>query len=80
MVFPLGTLEAQILFRSGHALRGRLSRQGGESIVSCIGRRERWWTLMTQLDPRISLSDSLRAELLLELSGLSRGQQLVVQA
>ena len=35
---------------------------------------------MTQLDPRISLSDSLRAELLLELSGLSRDQQLMIKA
>ena len=80
MVFPLGTLEAQALFRSGQALRGPLSRQEGESIVSYIGRRRRWWTLMTQLDPRISLSDSLRAELLLELSGLTRDQQLMIKA
>ena len=80
MVFPLGTLEAQALFRSGQAIRGPLSRQDGESVVSYIGRRRRWWTLMTQLDPRISLSDSLRAELLLELSGLSRDQQLMVKA
>ena len=35
---------------------------------------------MTQLDPRISLSDSLRAELLLELSGLTRDQQLMIKA
>ena len=33
-----------------------------------------------QLDPRISLSDSLRAELLVELSGLSRDQQLMIKA
>ena len=35
---------------------------------------------MTQMDSRISLSDSLRAELLLELSGLSRDQQLMIKA
>ena len=80
MVFPLGTLEAQALFRSGQAIRGPLSRQDGESVVSYIGRRRRWWTLMTQMDSRISLSDSLRAELLLELSGLSRDQQLMIKA
>ena len=36
--------------------------------------------LMTQVDPRVSLSDSLRAELFLELSGLSRDQHLMVKA
>ena len=80
MVFPLGTLEAQALFRSGQAIRGPLSRQDGESVVSYIGRRRRWWTLMTQLDSRISLSDSLRAELLLEMSGLTKDQQLMIKA
>ena len=38
----------------------RLCSEVGESIVSYMGRRRRWWTLMTQLDPRISLSGSLR--------------------
>ena len=57
-----------------------MSRQDGESIVSYIRRCRRWWTLMTQLDPRISVSESLRAESLLELSGLSRDQQLKAKA
>ena len=72
MVFPLGTLAAQALFRSGQAQYGPLSRQAGESVVSCISRRRMWWELMQQLDPRISLSDGLRAELMLELSGLTK--------
>ena len=80
MVFPLGTLEAQALFRSGQAVHGPLSRQPTESIVSYIGRRRRWWNLMQQLDPRIQLSDSLRAELLLELSGLTKDQPLMIKA
>jgi len=80
MVFPLGALEAQALFRSGQAVSGPLSRQPTESVVSYIGRRRRWWNLMQQLDPRIQLSDSLRAELLLELSGLTKDQQLMVKA
>ena len=33
-----------------------------------------------QLGPRKNLSDSLRGELLLELSGLSRDQQLMIRA
>ena len=80
MVFPLGTQEAQALFRSGQDKFGPLARQQIESVVSYVGRRRRWWLLMQQLDPRISLSDSLRAELLLELSGLTRDQQLMIKA
>ena len=80
MVFPLGTLEAQALFRSGQAQYGPLSRQAGESVVSYISRRRRWWELMQQLDPRISLSDGLRAEPMLELSGLTKDQQLMIKA
>ena len=80
MVFPLRTLEAQALFRSGQAQYGPLSRQAGESVVSYISRRRRWWELMQQLDPRISLSDGLRAEPMLELSGLTKDQQLMIKA
>ena len=35
---------------------------------------------MQQLDSRVRLSDSLRAELLLELSGLGRDQQLMIKS
>ena len=36
--------------------------------------------MLTELDPSMSLSDGLRMELMLELSGLSRQEVLVVKA
>ena len=49
-------------------------------MVSYCSRRRRWWRTLCELDPTISLSESMRAELMLELSGLSRQEQLVVKA
>ena len=43
-------------------------------------RRRRWWRVLTELDPSMALSDVLRMELMLELSGLSRQEVLVVKA
>ena len=40
MVFPLGTLEAQLCSGVGQALRGPLSRQEGESIGLTLGDDE----------------------------------------
>ena len=72
MVFPRATEEARELFRTGQRVGGPLARQQGESMVSYCSRRRRWWRTLCELDPTISLSESMRAELMLELSGLSR--------
>ena len=71
MVFPRASEEARELFRAGQKV-GVLSRQYGESTTSYISRRRRWWRTLQELDPSISLSESMRVELMLELSGLSR--------
>ena len=80
MVFPRATEEARELFRSGQRVGGPLARQRGESMVSFCSRRRRSWRTLCKLDTTISLSESMRAELMLELSGLSRQEQLVVKA
>ena len=80
MVFPRATEEARELFRADQRVGGPLARQQGESMVSYCSRRRRWWRTLCELDPTISLSESMRAELMLELSGLSRQEQLVVKA
>ncbi|CAE7471035.1 unnamed protein product [Symbiodinium natans] len=79
VVFPRATEEARELFRAGQRL-GTLSRQAGESMLSYISRRRRWWNLLKTLDASIELSEPMRVELLLELSGLSRQEALVVKA
>ena len=62
--------EAHELFRAGPR-HGVLARQGGESMLSYISRRRRWWKLLKSLDSSIELSEPMRVELLLELSGPS---------
>ena len=48
-------------------------------MLSYTQRRRRWWRVLTELDPSMELSDGLRMELMLELSGLSRQEVLVVK-
>ena len=48
-------------------------------MLSYIARRKRWWSTLCELDPDIRLSEAMRANLLVELSGLSRQEQLMVK-
>ena len=79
VVFPRAAEEARELFRAGQR-HGVLARQGGESMLSYISRRRRWWKLLKSLDSSIELSEPMRVELLLELSGLSGQESLVIKA
>ncbi|CAE7572904.1 unnamed protein product [Symbiodinium natans] len=78
--FPVQGEEASELFRQGQLLTGPLSKQPGEPMLSYISRRKRWWTTLRDLDPEVRLSEAMRANLLVELSGLSRQEQLTVRA
>ena len=51
-----------------------------EPMLSYTQHRRRWWKVLTDLDFSMVLSDGLRMELMLELSGLSRQEVLVVKA
>ena len=66
-VFPRAQEEAKELFRAGQKAGGVLSRQPQEPMLSYTQRRRRWWRVLTELDPSMSLSDGLRMELMLEL-------------
>ena len=77
--FPLQSEEASELFRQGQLLSGPLAKQTGEPMLSYIARRKRWWSTLCELDPDIRLSEAMRANLLVELSGLSRQEQLMVK-
>ncbi|CAE7256176.1 AGM1 [Symbiodinium natans] len=77
--FPLQGEEASELFRQGQLLTGPLSKQSGEPMLSYISRRKRWWVTLRELDPEVRLSEAMRANLLVELSGLSRQEQLMVR-
>ncbi|CAE7356892.1 RE1 [Symbiodinium natans] len=61
VVFPRATEEARELFRAGQR-PGTLSRQAGESMLSYISRRRRWWNLLKTLDASIELSEPMRGK------------------
>ena len=79
-VFPRAKEEAKELFRAGQKQGGPLSRQPSEPMLSYVQRRRRWWAMLRELDDSMEFSDSLRTELMLELSGLNRQEILVVKA
>ena len=59
---------------------GPLLRQSGEIMKQYVSRRRRCWTLLTQMDPVMHLSEGHRLDILLDLSGLTREERVVVQA
>ena len=48
-------------------------------MLSYIARRKRWWSTLRELDPDIRLSEAMWANLLVELSGVDRTEQLMVK-
>ena len=79
-VFPRALEESKELFRAAQKHGGPLSRQPTESMLSYTQRRRRWWTLLVELDSTMMISEAFRTELLLEMSGISRQEILVVKA
>ena len=47
-------------------------------MVSFVSRRRRWWKQLKVLDPTIELSSTIRGDLMLESSGLTKVEQLMV--
>ena len=74
-VFPRATQKARELFPAGQRQGGVLSRQ-----LSYTSRRRRWWRLLVELDPSLQLSEEMWSELMLELSGISRQEVLVIKS
>ena len=79
VVFPRASEEAKELFKTGQKPRP-LARQNQKSMLSYVSRRRRWWKLLKTLDSSIELSEPTRVELLLEFSGLSRQEIIVIKA
>ena len=57
-----------------------LSRQNDESMKQYVSRRRRRWALLVQMDPVIHISEGHRSDMLLDLSGLTREECVMVQA
>ena len=54
--------EARELFHEGSKTDGPLSRQKGETMVSYIARRRRWFTRLTSLDSNTKVSENILAD------------------
>lgn len=76
--FPIASVEAKYLLDQGTKPGSILSRQVGESMVSYIDRRKKWWTMVTKLDKHINMSNHMLGSYLLDHSGLSRDQKLMI--
>ena len=79
VVLPRASEEARDLFKTGQK-PGSLASQNQESMLLYVSRRRRWWKLLKTLDSSIESSEPMRVELLLELSGLSRQEIIVLKA
>ena len=80
VVFPLPEHESQELFRQHCRLGRPLSRQNDESMKLYVSRRRRCWTLLVQMDPVVLLGEGHRSDMLLDPSGLTREERVMVQA
>ena len=77
-IFPLQAQEAKELYRVGSSVGGVMSRQPGESMTSYTGRRKRWYRKLKELDNSLEISDTIRADLLLDNCGLDRKERLMI--
>ena len=77
-LFPLTKDEARELLVCGQSKSSVLSRQTGEPMASYIQRRKRWWQTVKTLDPKVEMSQSLLGDYLLEHSGLSKLERLLI--
>ena len=77
-IFPLTEQDSKELYRLGTQTGGLLSRQAGEPMVSYIAHRKRWWKKLQQIDKGVVISEPILTDLLLDNSGLSRQERLMV--
>ena len=76
-VFPLMKEEADDVYREFHKDGGGiLSRQEGESVMEFCARRERAYTLLKGLDPKVDIDDVRLGKMVLENGGLTAEQIL----
>ena len=63
------------LYRIGVLTTGLLCRRPGEPMASYVSRRSRWWVRIKELDPSLSLTESVLADNLLDCAGLTPDQE-----
>ena len=78
VIFPMQKQEAKELLRLGQTVGSIMSRQHGEPMSSYINRRKRWWKTLKELDGTIEMSTTMLGDLMLDHSGLTKIERLLV--
>ena len=76
---PRKDLEARELYAAGSRDGGILSRQPGEAMSSYVMRRRAWWGYLQQLDDSLQVSENILSEQMLQNSGLTDDQKLMIR-
>ena len=71
-------LEATELYKEGGKKKAPLSCQGGESMLSYVFRRRRWWTRLRTLGPKCNMSENILTDMLPDGSRLGKAERLMV--
>ena len=71
--------EARELHRAGSRTVGPMCRQTGESIISYISRRRRWYKRLRLLDESTVISENILSDSLMDCSGTSEQEKLSIR-
>ena len=71
-------LEMKDLYKEGGKSHGPMSRQKGEPMSSYTSMRRRWYNRLITIDETSKLPERLLVDMLLEHSGLTNDQRLMV--
>ena len=76
---PRREQQARELYEAGAMVGGFLSRQPTETMAQFVLRRRAWYRALTDLSSELKLPDIILAEQLLNNSGLSSDQKLMIR-
>ena len=71
--------EARELHRAGSRTVAPMCRQTGESIISYISRRRRWYKRLRFLDESTVISENILSDSLMDCSGTSEQEKLSIR-
>ena len=71
--------EARELHRAGTRTVGPMCRQTGESVISFISRRRRWYKRLRFLDDSTVISENILSDSLMDCSGTSEQEKLSIR-
>ena len=71
--------EACDLYHAGTQVDGKLARQYGESMMSYVARRLRWYNRLTLMDENTKVSDNILTDYLVDCAKITESQKLMIR-